>query len=481
MKIRTDFVTNSSSSSFVLEISFIYRSGEKDTASIQSGFGDGYPSNTHFIEADLSAKQLGKSKNIQELIKLMNKSILLDNESVTEHNRSVAEYKSAVKKLEDNANMNKIKKVMVSSEISDQNFGLITQKYLYDISDGSYVKCEKGSASVSEGFTGELNVPDSNEAVSVENIGWQELQVSPEKELNDYLYAGNAESICGDSTVVIPETVKMIDCGAFDEHQEIKEIVIGKSVEKIAGGAFNCAKLKKITVDTANPHYYVTGNALMETATSTLVCIIDRNAEEIVFPKETESVASYALWGSTATNIKVPDFIKELRFKAFAGCKKLETVEFTDSLSKIGEQLFGGRRKVSVKAPDKSFAMKYAVKHKIPLSDECLSGDSEVLKLYKGKNFALIGFSKRTATTIQNFLGTVGAAARNAVNSRTNYAVFRSEEDFKNENYQKALQLIAGGQEIIILNHNDFKKMQKSNKIPPQDRYRELAAEIAGK
>ena len=69
MKIRTDFVTNSSSSSFVLEIIFTLTNDQEISLYGENG-DDG---DADFYEAFIrvSPKQLGTAKNIEELVKLL--------------------------------------------------------------------------------------------------------------------------------------------------------------------------------------------------------------------------------------------------------------------------------------------------------------------------------------------------------------------------------------------------------------------------
>ena len=74
MKIRTDFVTNSSSSSFHVLIEFQLKNGKKISYSEVGVDDEGEPV-VGQIFLDASPKQLGVSKNIQEMISLLKKSV----------------------------------------------------------------------------------------------------------------------------------------------------------------------------------------------------------------------------------------------------------------------------------------------------------------------------------------------------------------------------------------------------------------------
>ena len=116
----------------------------------------------------------------------------------------------------------------------------------------------------------------------------------------------------------IPSSVTEIGESAFSGCSSLTSIEIPSSVKTIGKSAFReCSRnLASITVETNNPRYDSRGNAIIETATNTL------------------------LLGCRFT--KIPQGITEIGKDAFYGCSSLASIEIPSSVKTIGKDAFYG-------------------------------------------------------------------------------------------------------------------------------------------
>ena len=151
-------------------------------------------------------------------------------------------------------------------------------------------------------------------------------------------FSGNDELL----SVVMPNTVKVIENSAFSGCRQMKSITVPKSVEHIESGAF-CAleSLTYLSVDEDNPVYDSRGgcNAIIESATNTLLY----GCRTTEIPHGVEVIAMNAFWIVCNTEpfaLDSPASVKVIDYCAFQTCDWLVGVTLHDGLEKIGDGAF---------------------------------------------------------------------------------------------------------------------------------------------
>lgn len=167
MKVRADFVTNSSSSSFTLMIDFELVSGKH--VSFDANGGTGETGRIDYFDGDaivtVSPKQLGCAKDVNELIELLKDGVVDDN--WTDEVKIFAEsrpmqsdccdekfdaYDFITKIKKKIKSMDQIKKITISG--NEENHLCYNRNYAYNLETKEYTGVEEGYEFEKDGSSG---------------------------------------------------------------------------------------------------------------------------------------------------------------------------------------------------------------------------------------------------------------------------------------------------------------------------------------
>ena len=246
------------------------------------------------------------------------------------------------------------------AEDDEKTFGYLK----YTVTDG-WITITNCDTSIS----GELVVPETIESYPVKRIN--RCAFSGCFDLTSIIIPDSVTIIdnsafrgCSSLTsITIPDSVTSIGGWAFEDCTVLTSITIGDSVTSIGNGAFSgctgltsititdsvtsigryafedCTGLTSISVDSNNKKYDSRNNcnAIIETESNTLIS----GCKNTVIPDSVTSIGDRAFCGCTGlTSITIPNSVTNIDEYAFRGCTGLTSITIPDSVKKIGICVF---------------------------------------------------------------------------------------------------------------------------------------------
>ena len=328
MKIRTDYVTNSSSSSFMLVIRIGLKNGEVLKFMGDGGVGEG-DEEFYELTVNKSPEALGKCGSIDELIKMLQHSVVQGSDTYYDDDEEpedlvITDDGAIIEGLKNLKSMDDIETITINGDLFGRGEQHQYKHYTYYRDRRTTVYDEGGDEDIyDEGTGGSIGFYGSR--------NWKEADDFGNTEVEEYEYYDDDVGFPGEKKKTNKSERKgyfSIKDGVLKKYKGSDQIiVIPKGVIRIASGAFHQAKMTSVVVPEGVKQIedYAFPNC--------------SNLEELTLPSTIEEFGEESIMGCydlgtiyAPANVKKliedkvecevidPDYEKRLKGAAFSGC-----------------------------------------------------------------------------------------------------------------------------------------------------------------
>ena len=142
----------------------------------------------------------------------------------------------------------------------------------------------------------------------------------------------------------IPNTVTTIEEQIFLGTINLVKIHIGSGVSNLSSGFKSWSNIPnglQIEIDGNNPNYKVENNLILTKNGTEVVTYVDKNVQTQTISINVEKIGNNAFAEfDIATEIRLPNTLKEIERSAFTYCERLTAIELPSSVETIGENAF---------------------------------------------------------------------------------------------------------------------------------------------
>ena len=157
------------------------------------------------------------------------------------------------------------------------------------------------------------------------------------------IYSGAFRGSTSITSVVIPDSVTIIDSSAFSDCTSLTSVTIPNSVTSIGIGAFsNCDSLTSINVGNENTTYKsINGNLYSKDGKTLIQYAMGKTDSSFIIPDSVVGLGDYAFSGcDSLTSMTIPNSVTSISDGAFAYCLSLTSVTIGNGVTSIGNSAF---------------------------------------------------------------------------------------------------------------------------------------------